>query len=230
MRLINWQISVAAALMVFASFFGSWAKPTVLMAQSAHRSSLASAIPAAFNEWKEDDQSMTVEPAPDVMAQINALYSELLNRTYVDKAGNRVMVTIAYGRDQSDGFKVHRPEVCYASQGFEVSDVSDAAIPLGDAVLPVKHVMTRLKTRSEPVTYWMVIGDKAVNSAAEHKIEQIKYAFRGIIADGLLFRVSTISADPADAYRVQADFIREIMTNMPKEQRARFFGQIQEKS
>lgn len=230
MRLINWQVGLAAVLMVFASFFGDWAKPTVHMSESAHRSPLASVIPAAFGQWKEDDQFLNVAPAPDVMAQVNALYSELLNRVYVDKNGDRVMVTVAYGKDQSDGFKVHRPEVCYASQGFDVSEVVDAVIPLGDRELPVKHVMTQLKSRSEPVTYWMVIGDKAVNSASQHKIEQIKYAFHGVIADGLLFRVSTLSSDPEDAYRVQADFIREIMKHVPKEQQARFFGLTQEKS
>ena len=48
-----------------------------------------------------------VLPAPDVQSQINAIYNQVLTRTYVSDSGQRVMLLIAYGGDQYDGTSAH---------------------------------------------------------------------------------------------------------------------------
>jgi EpsI family protein len=161
---------------------------------------------------------------PDVAAQIEKIYTEVVERTYVNPQGQRMMLTVAYGRDQSDGFKVHRPEVCYAAQGFNVGDPVPGGLNVGDHAIDVIRVDTSKGARVEPVTYWMVIGDTVVNKPMAHKVNQIRYAFHGLIADGLLVRVSSFSKDSAAAYAEQEAFVREWKAAVPEGQRARLFG------
>jgi EpsI family protein len=100
----------------------------------------------------------------------------------------------------------------------------DAKLDLGGRQIDVKHVDTHKDARFEPVTYWMVIGDNVVNTPSKHKYFQIRYAFNGLIADGLLVRVSSLSANPAQAYEEQAAFVRDWVAHVPASQRARLFG------
>lgn len=215
---------VAAVLMGVASWFGGWAQPHTRMADLHPRAPLEAVLPAAFGEWRLDETASNVELPPDVAAQVKAIYTEVADRVYVNGKGERIMLTIAYGRDQSDGFKVHRPEVCYAAQGFTVSDPQDATLSLGEREIEVKHVDTQLGSRQEPVTYWMVIGDHVVNTPSRHKFQQIRYALDGLIADGLLVRVSSLSSDAPAAYLAQAAFVRDWRAHVPESQRSRLFG------
>lgn len=225
---MNWRslgpILLAVALMAGASAVGKWAQPTVRMADLAQRQPLSNAFPDSIGPWSLDKTTLNVPLPPDVAAQVQAIYTEVVERSYVDADGRRMMVTVAYGRDQSDGFKVHRPEVCYAAQGFVVSDPVGGVLSLGSRAIDVQRVQTHKDARHEPVTYWMVIGDHVVNTPARHKYFQIRYAFEGLIADGLLVRVSSFSSDPARAYEEQADFVRAWMAQTPAAQRSRLFG------
>lgn len=216
---------MAAGLMAFTAWFGHWAQPDTRMADLMPRPPLAAALPDELGPWRVDKAQFTVPLPPDVAAQVAAIYTEVADRVYINDQGQRIMLTIAYGKDQSDGFKVHRPEVCYAAQGFKVSKTVDGQMQIGGFMIPVKHVETHLQSRYEPVTYWMVIGDQVVNSPMRHKFAQIGYALDGLIADGLLVRVSSFSRDPEEAYRLQEQFLREWMPRVPADQRARFFGQ-----
>lgn len=217
---------LASGLMAFTAWFGDWAQPSTLMADVSPRAPLAMSLPDQVGDWRVDKNMATVPLPPDVAAQVAKIYTEVADRVYVNSQGERVMLTIAYGKDQSDGFKVHRPEVCYAAQGFKVSKPTDGVMSVGGMTLPVKHVETHLHSRFEPVTYWMVIGDRVVNSPLRHKFAQIDYAFDGIVADGLLVRISSISKDPQEAYQLQERFLREWMPLVPADQRARFFGRV----
>lgn len=215
---------LASVLMAFASWFGGWAQPTTKMADIHPRAPLATVVPDRFDGWMLDEVAQNVTLPPDVAAQIKTIYTETVERVYVNEAGQRMMVTVAYGRDQSDGFKVHRPEVCYAAQGFTVRPPVESTLDLGGRQIGVQHVDTVKGERFEPVTYWMVIGDRVVNTPWRHKLQQIEFAFHGLIADGLLVRVSSFSRDPAQAYAEQAAFVRQWMAHVPADQRARLFG------
>jgi EpsI family protein len=219
-----WAALVATTLMALASWFGAWAQPSKRMADLYPRQPLSTLFADRVGAWTLDKNTLNVPLPPDVAAQVKEIYTEVADRSYVSKDGRRVMVTVAYGRDQSDGFKVHRPEVCYAAQGFTVGDALDAKLNLGGREIDVKHVDTHKDSRFEPVTYWMVIGDNVVNAPSRHKYFQIKYAFDGLIADGLLVRVSSLSSDPAQAYEEQAAFVRDWVATVPASQRARLFG------
>jgi EpsI family protein len=138
---------------------------------------------------------------------LNAIYNQTISRTYVNSKGQRVMLSVAYGGDQSDGTRAHRPEVCYPAQGFQVVSSATGSIATVAGPVPTRRVVARLGSRIEPISYWVVVGDKIALSGTDQKLAQLGYSVRGVIPDGMLVRVSTIDADPDRAYRVHEEFL-----------------------
>ena len=182
-------------------------------------------FPPRFASWRVDDSLPVILPAPDVQARLDQLYSQVLARTYINGNGARVMLSVAYGQNQSDTTQVHRPEVCYPAQGFQMLGTQDTQLAL-DATrqLPVRRVQTRMGGRVEPVTYWIVVGDFAAVNRTQQKLAQLKYVVKGLIADGMLVRVSSIDSDTARSFSVQDEFIRQIRQAMAPAVADRVFG------
>lgn len=220
----KWPVVLSALIMASGSLLGGLLQPTRMMAKERARAPISLALPDSIGGWRMDKSTPVVELPPDVAAQVKSIYTEVADKVYVDSSGNRMMVTLAYGRDQSDGFKVHRPEICYAAQGFTVSSPKHTLLDLGDRKIKVNRVDTSLAARSEPVTYWMVIGDKVVDTPLSHKLEQIKYSFSGLVPDGLLVRVSSLSPNNEASYQMHERFVREWLKSVPIAERERYFG------
>lgn len=157
---------------------------------------------------------------------IDRIYNQTLARTYRNDAGYRIMVSIAYGGDQSDAMQLHKPEVCYPAQGFELLRKSRSEIVLGGGNLPITTIDTRLGERREPVTYWTTIGDTIVQGGIEKKLTELRYGLSGSVPDGLLFRVSSIDADTTRAYQMHKVFVTELLDAVPPEQRKRLAGNL----
>jgi hypothetical protein len=104
----------------------------------------------AFGDWRIDTNMPVSIVSPDVEAQLKSLYAQTVSRTYVGPQGERIMLSVAYGGDQSDATRAHRPDVCYPAQGFDILSNSDAGIRVGQAELPVRHMLAKLGQRLEP--------------------------------------------------------------------------------
>lgn len=188
-----------------------WMKPTIHLADRTGKPNLETLFPPAFGTWVIDTNIPVILPSPDVQARLDAIYNQVLSRTYVDtKTGQRVMVSVAYGGDQSDGTRLHRPEVCYPAQGFQIQSNRKATLSVNGMNLPVRQLESKLGERYEPITYWVVVGDRAVTSASEQKIAQLRYGVRGLIPDGMLIRVSSIDRDTAKALELQRRYIADL--------------------
>jgi EpsI family protein len=188
------------------------------------RFSLDSMIPARFAGWAIDTAIVPLTPDPEQQSALARIYDQTLSRTYVNAAGQRVMLSIAYGGDQSNALALHLPEVCYTAQGFQIVAASDGVLATRAGPLPVKRLVARQSARNEPITYWITIGDKAVASSIRQKLQRLAYGVTGKIPDGMLVRVSTIQADQRDAWRVQAGFIDQLLAVLPARDRARLLG------
>lgn len=215
---------VAAVLMLF-TFVGAQAwRPTVHIADSRPKVDLERLFPTSFGDWTLD-RSMPVQlVSPDLQAALNAIYNQTLSRTYINAAGERVMLSVAYGGDQSDGSRAHLPEVCYPAQGFQILSKQATTLSMGGSPLPAVHLVAKLGGRVEPITYWVVVGDKIALTYYDQKFAQIGYGVRGLIPDGMLVRVSTIDTDPARAYRLQTGFISDLLQAIPEQKRAVIVG------
>lgn len=217
---------VTVLAMVAATILAMFAKPSERIADSHPRLDLETLIPIAFADWQVDSTIVPVSVAADVKARLDRLYNQTLARTYVNQRGDRIMLSIAYGSDQSDALIVHRPEVCYVSQGFQVNDLRKTTLSALDLSIPATQVVARQGPRIEPITYWATVGDQIARSRTELKLAQIKYGLTGRIPDGLLFRVSSLSSNTADAYRLQEQFVATLIAQLPPGDRVKLLGRI----
>lgn len=186
---------------------------------------LESMFPARFGSWQVDRSVPVILPAPDVQAKLDAIYNHVLARTYVDTtSGNRVMLSVAYGGDQSDAMSAHLPEVCYPAQGFEIVVKRADMLELAGRRIPVQRIHTQLGARHEPVTYWLTLGETVAAGRTERKLAQMRYGLRGMIPDGMLVRVSSIDRDVARAFVVQDAFLRALVAAVPTPMLSRVVG------
>jgi EpsI family protein len=198
--------------------------PTVRIADTRPKQALSELVPERLGDWVVDRSIPVILPSPDVQANLDKVYNQVLSASYINPKGYRIMLSIAYGGDQSDGLNVHRPEVCYPAQGFEVGRVWSDSIQMGDRVIPVSRATTKLGPRNEPLTYWIINGDEVIGRGYSARFAQLKYTLRGKIPDGMLVRVSSIDQDTTRAFAQQDDFSRSLVGNVDPAFRTRIAG------
>lgn len=215
---------IVAALMI-AMATADWLRPDRTLTQAAGAIDLQTQIPSSFGQWREVGGTVPILPNPEIQQKLEKTYAQTVARTYVDNRGHTVMLTAAYGADQTGELtQVHRPEICYRAQGFSVQTLRDEKLTFADHAIPVRRVLAQRGERNEPLSYWVTVGDKAVLPGISRKLEQLRLGLGGWLADGMLIRVSTIDADQNRAFRVQDQFLHELAIHMEPAVRGRYFG------
>lgn len=199
-------------------------RPTQKVAEMGPKIDLEAMLPKSFGDWREVEQSTREVVNPQQTELLNKLYTQTLSRSYVESSGAVVMLSIAYGADQSDAVALHYPEVCYPAQGFQLQSLENAVLATDFGTLRVKRLMTAQSNRFEPVTYWSVLGNQVVQGGLDTKLTQLKYGFNGQIPDGLIFRISSITPDAKAGYETQARFARDLMAALPASSRLKLAG------
>ena len=187
---------------------------------------LEDVVPAGFAGWRVVDNRGVQVVNPQAQQLLDKLYSQVLTRLYVHTDGYSMMLSAAYGDDQSGGLQAHFPELCYPAQGFAVTDRSRAAITTADGLLEVKRMEAQQGARVEPVTYWFKIGDKTLTgiSSFDWRVQQLRFALSGNTPDGLLFRVSSIDDQRDRAFRRQDQFVTDLLAAVGPSGRAHLVG------
>lgn len=212
--------------MVMAAGAALALRPTVKLADE-QRFDLEAAIPKQFGAWKIDPSVVPISVSPDVQAKLDKIYNQTLARTYVNAAGQRVMLSIAYGGDQSsEQSQVHRPEYCYASQGFQLRGSQVARLVTEYGQISVRRLLAVQGNRKEPITYWITVGDQATLPGFGRKLTQIAYGLTGKVPDGMLVRVSSIAADTAQAYEIQDAFLNDMLHATSPQARLKLAGRF----
>lgn len=224
MTLINVRHLAVGLALLAAAGLALALTPREKVADHGPKIDLETMIPKKFGDWKIDEEIVPLKADPAQTALLNKLYNQILARTYVNGSGQRVMLSIAYGGDQSESMQVHKPEVCYPAQGFQMLKEADGNLNTGYGAIPVRHLVAAQGQRIEPITYWITIGERVAGSSMKWKLEQLKYGLTGKIPDGMIFRVSSISSDESVAYQVQDSFVKELLRFMSPADRIRFIG------
>lgn len=211
-------------LMLGSAAAATWLTPTVRLADQRAALRLEDVIPPTFSRWRTDSSIQVAVINPQLQAKLDSLYNQVLTRNYINDRGERIMLSIAYGSDQRDNMQVHRPEFCYPAQGFQLFRGQTTTLATRFGAVPVKRWVAQQGTRVEPITYWITVGDQVTRTDWERKRAQLHYGLSGIIPDGLLFRVSSIGGDEAEEYRLQQNFIDDLLNAIPSDQRIRLAG------
>lgn len=183
-----------------------------LSAQAASGIDLERTVPDRFGQWRQVSAGIDQTIQPELKAKVEAAYVRTLGRTYANARGDRVMLSIAYGSNQlSDHAQSHRPEYCYKAQGFLLSGSRDDALPTDQGVLPLRRLLAIQAGRTEPISYWMTIGNQAILPGLGRKLAQLHHGISGEVPDGLLIRVSSLDRDAESAYVLHDRFIRDLL-------------------
>lgn len=215
-----------AALMCTASIGGIAVRPNLKATETGRSVSLEAIVPKAFGDWIELPEQNAQVVNPQTRELLDKLYSQILTRSYVNKDGYRIMLSMAYGDDQRGGLQAHRPEICYPAQGFKLGKVEDGALATSFGNIEVRRLSTSLGARNEPVTYWLTVGDQVIKSKFEKRIAEIRLGLTGQIPDGLLFRVSSIDADTLRGFAMQQEFTADMMAAVPAATRKQLSGLV----
>lgn len=195
---------------------------------------LASLVPVRFSEWHEIPLAAdAVDPRAQLpgAADREAPYDDVLMRGYTNPRGDIVVLALAYGSHQRQEVKIHRPELCYTAQGFEVLRRTPVDLPLtGVSAQPARgaRMLVRGADRLETVSYWIRIGDLYSRGAWKTRAHIFTEGLSGRLVDGMLVRVSQIVPDAASAtpqrFELQEDFLAQLVRALPASARDLMVG------
>jgi EpsI family protein len=224
------QVALVSIVLLASAVLAEVFAPHELMARTAALD-LENAVPRQFGGWKLAPNIQQITPADpvgveDLDAKSGRIYSQEVERSYVDRSGNIVMFLVAYGPVQNYRLKAHRPEMCYTAAGFRISGKHSDELAYSQRQQPLK--LTRLvaerEARFEPITYWMRVGNDIATGVVDRQIIRLKYGLKGIIPDGALIRVSTVGLSEEASFKVQDQFIRDFLDAVAPQDRKFFTG------
>lgn len=145
----------------------------------------------------------------------------MLACVYVNDGGYWIMLSIAYGDDQRESLRAHKPEVCYPAQGFTLKRSEPHPLATSYGTISARRMLASVYQRQALIIYWRTIGSRSVDGGWAEKPAEIKVGLTGRITDGLLFRVSSIGPDPPRAWRKQGEFVGQLLAALPPAERWR---------
>lgn len=222
---VPWRVWLITGLLLAAAALPPLLRPASASAPARHAAGLEHLVPEQFAGWRMDGAAIPDLVNSEAAAKAAGAYAQTLERIYVDGGQRRIMLSIAYGDSQlGDALQAHRPEYCYAAQGFTVGTASDSQLATGQGALPIRRLQTYRPGRSEWVSYWLTVGDQAALPGYSRKIAQLRYGLSGTLPDGMLVRVSSIGDSNADAYTAHDRFILDLLAALPQGDRMRLAG------
>lgn len=205
------------------SGLGMVVQPRATSAPKAPDIDLETMIPKQFGTWQmRQVKARPVNPQTEEL--LSKLYSQLLERVYVNAEGREVMLAMAYGADQRGGLESHKPEVCYPAQGFQIKQDLPATIQTSHGNIVGKQLFAVAEHRPEPITYWFTMSNEQVLNRWQKRWVELKSAMTGSIPDGLLVRASSIDADPQRGWVLHQQFIEALVSSLTPEARKRVAG------
>ena len=221
-------VRVLGAVMVLASLLAWGMTPTKYWSQHTATVKYNSLFTPSFGGWVLAPEQSTAVVNPQQQETLDAIYDEIVSKVYIDRAtGRRVMISLAYGNNQSRATQVHKPEVCYPAQGFDLMSMQKGTLAMADQqALPVMRIVAQMGRRVEPLTYWIRAGDRVVRGAIEQNIARVSLGLRGYIPDGLLFRISEINADATASFALHDRFVREFLAQLSPAARESLIGTL----
>ena len=220
--IVPWRFLVAGLILVGASGLAYALRPVPLV--ELREVDLQRQIPVSFGEWREVRTGLVqadLAPRGENGQQEASLpwpYDKTLSRVYQRTDGQIIMLALAWGSKQRQEIKVHRPELCYAGQGFHVVDQRYLPLELSPAThVQATKLITIASSRVEPVIYWIRIGNKISLSAWQSRGEIFREGLLGRIPDGILVRVSQALASENEVDRsfdVLEEFLRDLYTHL----------------
>lgn len=215
---------VLSGVVLAAAAAGRGLRPTLVIDQKPP--SLDSLVPKRIGPWQlVPDPRIQVSLSTGGETTRDQPYDDQILRTYVDGQGHEVMLAVAYGARQRQEVKIHRPELCYPAQGWQVTGIQPTTFDIANSHGPViagHRMVVRNGGLDEAVSYWIRIGSTYSSSAWRTRWVIIQEGMSGRMSDGVLVRLSQrlpAGTTPDEAFDRQASFARLMVQELSPEGR-----------
>lgn len=179
-------------------------------------------FPKQLGPWSYMNASGLILPPEDQLSR--RLYEQLLTRVY-ERGDDQVMLVLAYSSIQEGRLQVHRPEVCYPAAGFTIVENIPFHVPIDDRFsLSARFLVADRNARRECIVYWTRVGPEVPTRWFDQRLMMAKANLQGYIPDGLLGRVSLVTADVVEAKQVLSAFIRALVDDTNRQGREILIG------
>ncbi|CEN56253.1 exosortase-associated protein EpsI, B-type [Candidatus Methylopumilus turicensis] len=223
----HFQHWLAVVFMLSCTLFAWWLTPHEKWFDHIGEPQFERIIPPSFADWTQvSDGNNTLIVNPEQQETLNDLYTQIVSRTYVQKStGRRLMLSLAYGDNQTFSKQLHRPESCYSSQGFKIQALHAEQMLANSRSIEVQRMNAQVSNRQEQVSYFIRIGDRVMSGPPSNlNLARMHMGLKGYIADGLLFRVSEISDDDKASHQLHDQFINDLLKALSPGQQTMLIG------
>ena len=173
--------------------------------------SLDELIPNRIGAWRQSRWEEVMIPTGEAP---NDDYDDVLTRYYSDGTGSMIMLLAAFGNAQTGNAQIHRPEACYPAAGFSLSNARTFLLPSPEPPKVQARALTAAAPgRIEQVLYWSRIGDDFPTSSARQRWSAFRQSLSGTAPQGVLIRISTISADRKSAFEELIAFAAALLAS-----------------
>lgn len=227
---VNAQHWLVVFFMASCFAFAWWLTPKATWFEHIGSPQFEQITPTQFGDWiqvTDADGGTIIDP--EQQDAINNLYTQTVSRTYIQQAtGRRIMLSLAYGDNQTFSKQLHRPEACYSSQGFKIENLHEEKMQAIGRNLVVNRMTGVIGQRVEQVSYWIRIGDKLISGPATAlNMARMGMGLKGYVTDGLLFRVSEVTEAAESSYLLQNQFINDFLQALNPAQQDMMVGSLQ---
>lgn len=212
---------IIAILLMAASVGAYFLRPVLVTA--GPEVDLSTRTPSEFGDWRERPSPLVqVSLSTGLDPSMNQPYDQTVMREYENSNGDRVFLALAWGERQQQEVKIHRPDLCYAAQGFKVRSIDPAIFRLTSSGVSVagKHMVAISSSGGEAVAYWIRIGNIFSDNAFESRLHILTQGIQGNILDGILVRASVRVRDEGDAkdqWKLLDQFLNDLVSSSPSD-------------
>lgn len=211
------RIAFIAAMMLAVAAGTAVLKPAPTAVAPAP--DLEALLPDTFGAWRQVPIADVVLPKEAELGPGEAV----AYRAYKDGAGRVITLVAAYGPPLGDSVRLHRPESCYAAQGYRIRARRSEALDLAGVRAAIVRLETAGATHDEAVTYWLRSGPAFVTAASTTQMFILREGRRTGL-DGALVRASSPGDDPT-LFDLHREFLKSFAAALSPEARTILLGE-----
>lgn len=187
---------VLLVLMVLALTVSWYLTPAIDMSKRLPAKTFKNLMPKQFGDWQLVSRrtiSIDLYKKTDGERTTDNPYDDTFIQNYRNDKGQVIELAIAYGGLQRQEVKIHRPDLCYYAQGYEIESAEPSRLSLKTSGRSINshHMQVRKGQDQQIVSYWIRIGDLFSQSAWQTRLYLIQQGLLGEVPDGVLVRVSS---------------------------------------
>ncbi len=188
---------ILLACMALAMVLSIQLTPDIDLSKQLAVDTFLTQIPKQFDGWQRvPSRTMSIDLYQKTEGErtTDNPYDDTFIQSYRNTNGHVIELAIAYGALQRQEVKIHRPDLCYYAQGYEIQSHLPETFSLVSANQKVagQRMQVSRGDQQQLISYWMRIGDLFSQSAWQTRLYLIKQGLLGNVPDGVLVRVSSV--------------------------------------